>query len=453
MGRDSQDKIIEEDKKNEELKKRYLKQLEELKASYDVNEDQSYANLVNFSENKEEPVHKWFEYKEGYSSKLVERLIEEDELSDNGKILDPFTGSGTTNVVAQRLGYQSVGVDILPISVLLSRVKTYDYSEEELNEIKNYIKNIEEGMVMTDKVPEFKVLERMFFSEEDKETMLELKGFWESIENQRVRDFFRLAYISILERVSNRKKDGNGIKYYRSKDKIEDIVSYYENKLFKMYSDLLKKEENAKAKILEGSIIDEDVQEEVSQESYESVIFSPPYANCFDYCEVYKMEMWLGGFVEGYRDFDQYREGAVRSHVNSKFDHSTEYNFEFVDIATELISTYNIWNDDIPPMLRGYFDDMAKTLKFLFKVMDEDAECKIVVANSGYKGVLIPTDLILSEIGESIGFEVDEIVYTREIRASSQQMEELHEDYDELMRESIVKLKKKSVKDLTEFEN
>ncbi len=33
-------------------------------------------------------------------------------------------------------------------------------------------------------------------------------------------------------------------------------------------------------------------------------IFSPPYANCFDPFEVYKIELWLGNFVNSYEYYN-----------------------------------------------------------------------------------------------------------------------------------------------------
>ena len=29
-------------------------------------------------------------------------------------------------------------------------------------------------------------------------------------------------------------------------------------------------------------------------------LFSPPYVNCFDYFEVYKIELWFGDFINNY---------------------------------------------------------------------------------------------------------------------------------------------------------
>lgn len=173
------------------------------------------------------------------------------------------------------------------------------------------------------------------------------------------------------------------------------------------------------------------------------VVFSPPYANCFDYFEVYKLEMWMGGFVNSYSDFKIYREQAIRSHVNSKFDHHIKHSNDSVDIIAGIISCFNLWNKNIPDMLRGYFDDMTEIMKILHEMMITGSKCFIVVANSGYKGVLVPTDLLLAEIAEKIGFNVKKLIYARKMRASSQQMEELHDNYDELMRESIIELEKK----------
>ena len=445
-------KVTQEDKKAEFMPK-YQKHLDELKSKFEIEKNEKFSNLVNFSTNRKKPIHKWIDFKEGYSSKLVKELIDVDNLDSGDYILDPFVGCGTTCLVAQELGYPSIGVDILPVASLSTKVKTTNFSKEDNKKIKKYLRNLRNRLKTTDKIPEFKVLDRMFFSDSQKEEMLKLKGFWENIDEERIRDFFRLAYISIIEDVSNRKKDGNGIKYHRNKEVIQDPISYYEDKVISMYSDILQMDKSNKEPIVfNGSILEDEVYEEIKEKDIGSVVFSPPYANCFDYAEVYKMELWLGGFVEKYSDFDEYRNKAIRSHVNSKFDKTIENENEFVDVIAELVSAYNIWNKDIPDMIRGYFDDMTKVLKRLFSVMKEGSYCKIAVANSGYKGILVPTDLLLAEIGKDIGFNVEKIVHARDIRASSQQMEELHGNYENLMRESIVFLKKEDInREISQF--
>src|SRR5438067_2485686 len=52
-------------------------------------------------------------------------------LQTDGPILDPFCGSGTTLVEAQRLGHEAIGLDINPIACLISRVKVGVWSDDD----------------------------------------------------------------------------------------------------------------------------------------------------------------------------------------------------------------------------------------------------------------------------------------------------------------------------------
>ena len=49
-----------------------------------------------------------------------------------------------------------------------------------------------------------------------------------------------------------------------------------------------------------------------------AIIFSPPYANSFDYFESYKLELILGGFADGMTGIADLRRGAVRSFVGAQ---------------------------------------------------------------------------------------------------------------------------------------
>ena len=155
---------------------------------------------------------------------------------------------------------------------------------------------------------------------------------------------------------------------------------------------------------------------------------------------VYKLEFWIGGFVKSYDDFERFRSIALRSHVNSKFSHEFSNSNKDVDTIASLISSFNIWNKNIPDMIRGYFDDMESMIKNLSKILVNKAKCYIVVANSGYKGILVPTDLLLAEIAEKYGYKVCNIYHARKIRSSSQQMHILNTNYNNLMRESVIEL-------------
>jgi hypothetical protein len=252
-----------------------------------------------------------------------------------------------------------------------------------------------------------------------------------------------LAYLSILEAVSKRIKDGNGIKIAKRKTKIEQVYVFFLDKCTLMLDDILVSNPKVSATIFNSSLNIQAQFDQIKSLPIGLVVFSPPYANCFDYCEVYKIEIWMGEFVKEQIDFKKYRSIALRSHVNSGFIHSFSQENTTVDTIATLISCFNIWNRNIPDMLRGYFDDMNTLLAHLYSIMIDGAKCFIIVANSGYRGILVPSDLLIADIAEQIGFKFHEIRIARKIRASSQQMQALYKIDDGLMRESIIVLEKK----------
>ncbi len=438
MGRRSESKLIKDQVKHDRLFKDYIDLLEKLTSNFSFIKKKEYSKLVNFKTNKEMPRHRWFEYKQGYSSQLMSKIIENESISSNHYIMDPFTGVGTTNLVAQNFGFESIGFDINPVATFAAIVKTNHFTNEEIHQIERLIFDFKP--VTTINIPDSPLLERSF-SKKSFNSLMGIKGFYESIKNKKIKNFFALAYLSIIESVSTRVKDGNGIKIAKNKKEIDNVSEYYRERCSLMLKDIYKINPEVETTIINGSILEDDYYKKVRDKKVGLVIFSPPYANCFDYCEVYKLEFWMGGFVSGYSDFKTYRKMAIRSHVNSKFDHNIKNENNSAKLISDLVSCYNLWNKNIPDMIRGYFDDMEDVLFRLRQIMVDDSKCFIVVANSGYKGILVPTDLLLSEIAEKLGFKVNQISYARKIRASSQQMADLH-NYEDLMRESIVELQK-----------
>ena len=441
MTRISEDKFIKDDSKYNKIYPAYKKLLDSLSRAYPVVEDSEFSALVNFRTNKNVPRHNWFTYKQGYSEKLISKLLLEEKPSKKHYILDPFTGVGTTNVVAQNFGYKSIGLDINPVATFAAGVKTTVFSQNEVQEINQKIKDFSFKHNPTS-IPDSPLLETSF-KKESFNKLMRIKGFFEHIKNERVRSFFKLAYLAIVEDASIRVKDGNGIKLVRDKKVVKDIYGYYLERCRSMLRDLRENNSGEIPIIINGSLILDNDFGKIKDKRVGMIVFSPPYANCFDYCEVYKLELWMGDYVKKYEDFKEYRGMAVRSHVNSKFDHRIKNKNVKVALVAGLISCFNIWNKNIPDMVQGYFDDMTEIFKKMHSLLVRGAKCFIVVANSGYKGVLVPTDLLLTDIAVQHGFKPLKIIYARKIRASSQQMNELHNGYKNLMRESIVVLEKK----------
>jgi DNA modification methylase len=440
--RKSAEKIVNDEQKNSILTESYKAILSKLIKKYRYEEKLNYKPLVNFSTNKNVPIHSWYDYKQGYASELIKGIILSENPSKKHFVLDPFCGVGTTNLVAKELGYDSVGLDINPMAHFAAKVKHYNFTGHDIQLIQKNIQNVNlKKKWYFDEIP--KVIESSFRIDQ-LDILQRIRGYIDLLPEGKSRDFLLLAYLSIIEDASIRVKDGNGLKLKNNKRSIDNLVGYFQNKSMSMLEDLKRTKYDTPTThhFYNGSLLEDSTYASLNGKKFGISIFSPPYANCFDYCEVYKLEFWLGSFVRTYKDFEKYRSMALRSHVNSKFDHSISNFSNDVDVIADLISTFNIWNKNIPDMIRGYFDDMYELLMRQYSLLVEGGKCFIVVANSGYKGIIVPTDLLIADIAETVGYKVRNIYYARKIRASGQQTIDLHSGYDKLMRESIIEIEK-----------
>jgi site-specific DNA-methyltransferase (adenine-specific) len=93
----------------------------------------------------------------------------------------------------------------------------------------------------------------------------------------------------------------------------------------------------------------------------------------------------------------------------------------------------------VPALIRGYFSDMAAILRRCRWVLVPGGQCCVVVGNSAYGGVIIPTDELIARLGFAAGFDVAAVVPVRHLTVAPQQRHELR-GREGLMRESIVVL-------------
>ncbi|EMW6090726.1 hypothetical protein AAFD67_002362 [Enterococcus faecalis] len=432
--------------------------LDSLEKRYEVIQDDSYSNLVHFQTTYDIPFQRWYSYREGYSYKLVEKIIKKYDIK--GILLDPFMGSGSS-ILAGRLNHlKTYGIDVNPISLFISKVENRNYFTDDIQSIQvelSEFRQLERDTITRQTTFE---LASKYFNKDILQTLLQIKEHINSIDNSRIRDIFFLSWLSNIESVSNVKKEGNGLKYknrrrmksgyinipieeweknHFPKDKftyvIDKIVSNIENIIEDIQNNTITTPEPT---MLLGSSMEKvlEIPEEI-----ELTIFSPPYVNFFDYFEIHKTELWLGDFIKNQDELKQLKRTGLRSNASASVSKSLENNNKSVSHLTAILETKKLWSNKIPTVISGYFDDMETLLHNLYTKTLIGGRVVIVVGNSAYAGVVVPSDLLIAEIGEKIGFKVEEIIVTRHLTTSSQQRKHL-KDVMDFMRESIVILRK-----------
>ena len=253
--------------------------------------------------------------------------------------------------------------------------------------------------------------------------------------DEKVRELLCAGLLSIVGDLSNYRKGGNGLKR-RTVIRDKEPFLEYNKKLEQIAYDLEREKRGPEPDVICDSCLN---MEEYAIDDIDLAIFSPPYANCFDPFEIYKIELWIGNFVSTYDELRTKRRRALTSNLNADINKKIDkhHRSKLLTKTIDFLSEQELWDRRIPKMLDIYFYDMNKLMSILHKKIKTGGYCAIIVGNSAYGNLVIPTDLFLAEIGEKNGFETREIIIARKNETSSQQQRKLGK-LKEYLRESIV---------------
>ena len=400
-----------------------------------------FENMLSFSENMEEPIHRWCCYKEGYSHRLVTKVLERYPMPHGyPAVLDPFCGAGTTLLVAQSRQLSAVGVEINPFAIFLSQVKTswHKINPEELERVLSKV--LKNNYVSHSSLPELSTFHNeKFFPNNHAYELIRLR---DAIRRCRttpeVKNALLVALAATLDDVSCLRKDGRALRY-KPCNVISPQDALYRRGMI-MLEDLKAMVDRPchDVKVLKGDArnLNSLLDNEVYQNPFGLILYSPPYPNNFDYSEVYKCEMWLLGMLESYEQWRQLRLSTFRSHPSCKFPitHYLKENVALRDVYL-LIERAARCSDiggtrayeRAPNVIRGYFDDVFSMLKEQIVRLAPRGHIVCVVGNSKHGRLYIQTDTLIAKIGQALGLELVEIYaakYRNDRRQKNQKLRE-----------------------------
>jgi site-specific DNA-methyltransferase (adenine-specific) len=413
------------------------------------------APLVHWGGGAHLPIHRWFRYREGFSPGLIPAL------GLGRRILDPFCGSGSIMVGAAQQGRSSTGIDVNPLAAFVARTKLSPRGDREVRAVARFAEGLPERLATTEPwpVPGLRIAGKVF-EPEVLETLLRLRTLVEGRTGP-VRDLLLLAWLAILQPVGSYFKEGNGIKYRNRKrlrtgyaarpdgewqrarfgpDQAAFVTTAYAAKLDEIVADAPAWQAGTwgDQRVLLGSAVTEAVR--LAPGSFDSVVFSPPYANRFDYFESMKVELWFGGFVDSYEALGALRKRSLRSHLGAALDHRESALPEVEELVGLLDPGSYAVRMRVPALVRGYFEDMGAVLRACRAALAPGGECHVVVGNSAYARVIIPADALIARLGLAAGFERASVVPVRHLTVAPQQRTTLR-GRERHMRESVVTLR------------
>lgn len=379
------------------------------------------------------PFQRWYRFKEAFAPRAVVEAVSRLDRAPTSCI-DPFGGSGTTALTAQFLGIRPTTVEVNQFLADLIEAKLQAYDTQAL--LASFREVVDAAAAIhcnpaeeLANAPRTLVAPgvggRWIYSVEVAERILAYRFAIDALDDKAHARLLRVLLGSTLVVLSNVVISGKGRRYRSGWEKrfvsAHSVHRMFEAAFLNAIEDIVR---FGRRPCTDYTLLRGDSRVALTQATTaDFALFSPPYPNSFDYTDIYNLELWMLGYLRTPADNRALREATLRSHVQIK------RSFEATSTSPTLDTTMaelrarrsEMWDTQIPDMVRAYFDDLATILIELHRVVVPGGSVMMVVGDSRYAGVAIEVGTILVELGMGLGFELSDLSSMRSMRSSAQQ--------------------------------
>jgi DNA modification methylase len=280
-------------------------------------------------------------------------------------VLDPFSGSGTTLVEAFLHNRNSIGNDLNPLAVLISKVKTTLINEEKFGYFNEKLVLLNSYLSQNDRCNKLsnKKLSRIF--NDDVVLRVEaIRRFLLDIKEDGYDDLYDFGRVAL----------SSAIWLLTENNSNRDIIDVFRRKVFSMQKEMVKMVKTIKD-VPKVKINCQDARKlDVENNSTDLIVTSPPYVNALDYHRIHMHGLfWLD------MDYEFFRKNEIGSHSS------------FASNRFRLFSKY--------------LGDMLRSMIEMNRVLKKDKLCVIVVGNSSLEYELIESHKFFADMSVKIGFK------------------------------------------------
>ena len=420
-------------------------------------------SLISFQANKSEPFYRWFKYKEGFSTNFVKYILESFGTANSDQlVLDPFSGIGTTLTTSTEIGFNGVGIELLPHAILATnaRIASKKINRIHITDIINELRGVNFSDNRVEKKYYFKhlTITKGAFPNETELNIANFQKFLsERCPNEDIKSLLFFIAISILEDVSYTRKDGQYLRWdYRSERNLKSKfnkgpIYSFTSKLFEKLEmigvdidDVALQESSNNHNLISGSCLVK--LHDIPSDSVDLVLTSPPYCNRYDYTRTYALELAFTGVDN--EKIKKLRQTLLSATVENKskyfylkelyrekeklevFNRIAE-TFRNHGALNEIIENLNsdrdsLNNKNIPDMVNNYFFEMNFVINELARTLKRNGKIVMVNDNVQYNGEEIPVDFILSDFAKDAGLTIDVIWVLEKGKGNSSQQMGVH---------------------------
>lgn len=355
--------------------------------------------------------HGWLRLTPAYSIKLVNNIL--DENPEINRVLEPFSGTGTTGLVCGERGIDCDLLDINPFLIWLAEVKTKNYSTDDLSIVRAEVENIASQAISESRdknlwTPPLSNIERWW----TKDRLSYLSRLHKNINDyfpnhSNAKDLLQIAFCRLVIQSSNAAFNHQSMSF---KDELHDFAhDDIENLSNQFVVDVLEILESAKKPVTGNvRVVNADSRHIPQDKKYNGVITSPPYPNRMSYIRELRPYMyWLEYLKEARQaaELDWQAIGGTWGIATSRLQkwEPNGYRVHHKDFG-KIIEGINQNSSLLANYVHKYFVDITIHLESLYKVLEPNAKVFYIVGNSKFYDTLVPVENIYASILENAGF-------------------------------------------------
>ncbi|AOY83159.2 DNA adenine methylase [Moorena producens JHB] len=367
-----------------------------------------------FKYNKKLGRHGWLRLTPAYSVKLVEEIL--DNIPEDAFILDPFSGTATTGIVAAEQGFYAHCFDINPFLIWLGNAKCRNYTKTELEKLqmgvnkaliksKNYL-NKDNWLPKIHNITRWWSVDTLKIIAALRQVLV--NEFGEPKDN----NVSSLAWISFCRLVI---ETSSAAFNHVSMSFHDEVTTFEVEQIEYLYLEILDAIVENASEALSGSasVHSVDSREPVSIEEvkYSHIVTSPPYPNRISYIRELRPYMYWTKFLDTAREageLDWKAIGGTWGIATSRLQNWESNGLELPElirlVVSEILETEEKNTLLMANYVYKYFHDMHLHFHNLKSILNKGAVLSYIVGNSSFYGVQVHTEKLLENSLNYLGF-------------------------------------------------
>jgi len=353
----------------------------------------------------EQWTHGYHRYPAKFLPNLVKKIIE-DYTQPTDLVADFFAGCGTTLVEAKVHGRQSIGVDINPVAELITRAKINPIDPNTLEiKFKNLVKKFDE--FNEDDYSEISLHERIdyWFSPKHKYKIAFIYEKILSVRDEKTKEFFLVSLSHVLKNCSKWLQSSTKPQIDPDKKPTDPFFAFkaHTKKMIKKNYEFFNQLEKNNYLQTACEIRLEDARKtSLRTGSVGAIITSPPYVTSYEYADIHQLTAYWYEFITDLQGFRKNFIGTFYS-LNQETKVSSE-------IGQKIVNRLLKKDKRKAKEVANYFNDMQDVATEMLRVLRVGGHACLVIGNTTFLGVKIKSAEVFTEILESLGFDLVDII-------------------------------------------